>query len=71
MNILRDAKDNDQFQWSLSVRVKPAGSDVHQYSIDLPSITLGWNRETTGQQKHVGSAGANLQRYAAQAASTH
>jgi len=23
MNILRDAKDNDQFQWSLSVRVEP------------------------------------------------
>jgi hypothetical protein len=23
MNILRDAKDNDQFQWSLSVRVQP------------------------------------------------
>jgi hypothetical protein len=25
MNILRDAKDNDQFQWSLSVRVARPG----------------------------------------------
>ena len=72
MNILRDAKDNDQFQDLCQTRLDAnrvlAGSDVHQKSVDLPSTTLRMEMrdDRPAQLKScVGFAGQTFNGYAA------